>query len=1222
MQRHFSNTLRLMLSIFVLCLGSGLVVVAQDTTGTLVGTVKDASGAMVPGATITITDVEKGVVVRTTTTADDGTFSIPLLPVAVYDVSIEAPNFKKHIEKDVKLDVNQRRSLEVALEAGNIAEVVTVAADAVTIELTTPTSSTLINGDQVRELSINNRNFVQLVTLSPGVSNDLSDQVYVGTVNPEGQPNTVQIAVNGGRATQNTFLVDGADITDRGSNLTIQAYPSVDSIGEFKVLRSLFPAESGSSGGGQVNIVTRSGGNEFHGSLFEFVRNEVFNANDFFTNQNASAGIDEDGKAKRRPFRYNNFGGTIGGPVYFFNFGEGNGSMFSRLSRTFFFFSEEQRRDLRYPNLSSTVPNANLRQGIFPFPVCMNRAYLGETCTGANILPANTPMPAERINPTSLAYLTNIYNRVPLPQNPITGSLIFPTKGIADFRQEIFKLDTSLSDDVSLSYRFQKDKIPTVDANALFTSGSGIPEVSTTESESPGKTHTVQGTYILNPNTIIEGRYAYAYGAILSHNVGLLALENSSIPVGLPYENERDRVPTITGNGFSSLQSFGPYDNFSNKNNFSGSLSMVRGSHSYKFGAAYSRYRKSENALPGVVNEGTFGSFAATLPSGVVLPPGISTTVGGNYQRWANFLVGNVPSFSQTRFDYTADFRQQNLEAYGQDEWRVRPNLTLYLGVRYSYFGQPLDANQRLSNFYPELYNAQDAPVVTGAGNRLTGNNEFGRPANWCTGMVINVPQNPTISIPAGFPCTLTPSPYGSGVVNVPKLDFAPRFGLAWDPFGKGRTSIRTGYGIYHEQFANGGFLNIIVRNQPIQETASATNTRIDQPIPPGPPTLAAFAATSQVRAVQRDWHTPYVQHWSLDLQHQLTNDTVVTVGYYGSRGVHLTGIVDINLLPPGTARTRTCARGSQSILTAGATLVQCQPNGYAFRNSTITAAAGNPNVAPGSTPSTDILILDQIRPYRGYRAINMVQPRFDSNYHSLQVFGQHRFGGASQVNVAYTWSKNLTNSQSDASAPQNPYNLRDDYGRAALDRKHVFSANFVYELPFFKSQEGFIGKLLGGWQASGIITLNSGLPLTATVSNYDPAGIGFLGPSGSGPRANQIGDPNTGGAQNQVQWFNTAAFEPVPLCTTTACPIVSNTLGSAGRGTINGPPTKRVDFTMTKNISFTESIRLQLRAEAFNVFNHTNFRAVSTNVTLSTYGNVTTVRDPRILQLGAKFIF
>src|SRR5215207_8390644 len=330
----------------------------QELTGVLTGTVRDANGAGIKGATVTVTDTAKKLVVRTTSTDDDGSFTASELHVGLYDVTVEAPNFKKHLESNVKIDVGQRRGMMVALEVGNVEEVVTVEANPVAVELGTPTASTVINGDQARELSLNNRNWVQLITLAPGVTNDLADQVYVGTTNPAGQANTVNISVNGSRSSSNTFLVDGADVTDRGSNLTIQAYPSVDSIGEFKVLRSLYPAESGSSGGGQVTIVTRSGGNEFHGSFFEFVRNERLNANEFLVNAatNPPCGRDENGGAKRCPFRYNNYGFTVGGPIYVPNFGEG-GSMFTRLNRTFFFFSEEQRRDIRYPSLSASVPD-------------------------------------------------------------------------------------------------------------------------------------------------------------------------------------------------------------------------------------------------------------------------------------------------------------------------------------------------------------------------------------------------------------------------------------------------------------------------------------------------------------------------------------------------------------------------------------------------------------------------------------------------------------------------------------------------------------------------------------------------------------------------------------------------------------------------------------------------------------------------------------------------
>ncbi|MDQ3710596.1 MAG: Plug and carboxypeptidase regulatory-like domain-containing protein, partial [Acidobacteriota bacterium] len=489
MKSNFRQMTLMMLLTLAFGLGLSGLASAQEVTGTIVGTVRDASGAVVPGASVTITDPTKdNIVVRNLTANDDGEFSAPNLQSGIYQVSVEAANFKKAVQTDVKLDVGQRRLVEVQLEAGNISETVTVEAGAVSVDLNTPTAATTINGDQVRELAINNRNFTQLVALAPGVSSDLSDQVFTGTTNPEGQPNIVQLSVNGARSSQNTFTVDGADITDRGSNLTIQAYPSIDSIGEFKVLRSMFPAESGRSGGGQVNVVTRSGTSEFRGSAFEFVRNEKFNANDFLTNSRpqlaAQLGRDPDtGRINRRPFRYNNFGFTFGGPIFFLNFGEG-GSTFKRYERTFFFFSEEVRRDRRSTTLISSLPDANLRRGFFTVPVCLQAT--GTTCN--LIQPANTTL--ANINPVSQQYLTQVYNKLPLPNVAGTFDLQFPTPAVADFRQEIIKIDHSFNDKFSVYYRFQNDKIPTIDANAIFTSGSGIPNVSTTSSNSPGRTHT------------------------------------------------------------------------------------------------------------------------------------------------------------------------------------------------------------------------------------------------------------------------------------------------------------------------------------------------------------------------------------------------------------------------------------------------------------------------------------------------------------------------------------------------------------------------------------------------------------------------------------------------------------------------------------------------------------------------------------------------------------
>lgn len=1162
-------------------------VAGQEITGTIVGTVRDSSGAMVAGATVTIADSTKNnIVVRTVVTNSSGEFSVPNIAVSTYTVTIEAPNFKRTVKTDVKVDIGQRRSVDIILEAGNIDEVVTVEADPVAVDLTSSTSGTVIGGDQVRELSINNRNFVQLVTLAPGVTNDLADQVYVGTTNPAGQANIVSIAVNGARSSQNTFTVDGADVTDRGSNLTIQAYPSVDSIGEFRVLRSLYPAESGRSGGGQINVVTRSGAAQFRGSVFEFIRNEAFNANDVAVNSlvNPPLGRDSNGKARRSPFRYNNYGWTIGGPVYFVNVVDNDG-FFKRYDRTFFFFSQEWRTDKRFPTLQSTVPNQNQRNAFFTVPICLQAT--GSTCT--NVLPADSTL--QNINPVALQYLNFVYRQLPLP-NSGTNTLFFPTEGISKFRQEIVKIDHSFNDKVSISYRFQNDSIPTTDANSLFSSGSGLPGVSTTSTDSPGRTHTAQLTWAASPNLIFEGRYTFGYGAILSKNIGLLALDRSPIAPPMAYPVTRDRVPTISGNGFSALQSFGPYDNFSWKGNLGGSMTYIVGSHTMKFGAIYSKYRKNENALGGN-NEGLFSGFNTPGGTANVIAPGGNAT----QQLWANFLMGTNVTFTQASFDYTADLRQKTFEWFAQDEWRARRNLTLYFGVRYSFFGSPWDKNGRLSNFVPELYNPANAPLVTGAGNRVPGT------GNYCEGIIVNS-QN---VVP--FPnCNPQLSPWGKFVVKVPKNDFAPRVGLAWDPFKDGRTSVRTGYGIYHEQILNGIFLQNIATNPPYQQNCQVIGTSLDNPVPTGCAVIAANT-TASVRAVQANWKTPYMQHWSFDVQRQLMRRTMFSVGYYGSKGTNLIGGFGLNSIRPGVALNSQCAVGAST---------------------TPTVACQQPNQAFFTTAQS--VILDQIRPYRGYRSIATIQPKYNSSYHSMQVSGQHRFSDGSQLNLAYTWSKNLTDNRTDRSnAPQDSFDIGSEKGRAALDRRHVLTINYVYELPFFRTQQGFAGKVLGGWQASGIVTYQTGLGFTPTVSGFDPAGIGLIPTALTVARPNLTCNPNNGPRTPQ-QWFNTSCFQVTPINNNNP---ISNVVGNGGVNIIEGPSTKRVDFTLSKNIRFGERYRLQLRGEAFNIFNFTNARGLSTVVWSettqpvsqggngsSTFGQVISYRDPRVIQLGAKFSF
>jgi Carboxypeptidase regulatory-like domain len=1187
--------------------------IAQDITANLGGTVHDANGAVVPGATVTLRDPAKGNnVIRTATTNDEGEYTFQSLTVSTYDITVEASNFKKSITSGIKIDVGQRRTVDVTLEAGNVSETVNIEANPVAVELQTATASTLINGDQVRELAINNRNWFSLVTLAPGVTSDLDDVVNTGTNNPDTQVvNRTLVSVNGARPTQNTFTVDGADVTDRGSNLTIQAYPSVDSIQEFRVLRGLYPAEAGQSAGGQVNLITKSGTNQFHGDLFEFIRNEAFNANTVAVNSLVTPpfGRDDNGKAKRKPFRYNNWGWTIGGPVYFLKGNPSEGTLgFGKLAKTFFFYSEEMRHDTRYPSLVSTVPTTALKNGVFPVNICLAGTITSgvSTCNPGATLIAGTPISsAAALSGVAQAYVNQIWRNVPDPNQPNLG-LTYPALNVAKFRQEIFKVDQSIGDKFSWYYRFENDKIPTNDADGSIGGRSGMPFVNTMDSNSPGRTHTFQGTYVVSPDIVIEARYVYAFGAIFTATTGLIAKDVSNIPVGLPYTNTRDVVPVLSVAGFNSLTGFSNYDNFSWKQGVSTNITWVRGSHEMKFGISGGTYRKNENALTGT-NQGSFGTFNNTpvvlgvnQTAGSVLATGVTANnVNNAYQAWANFLLGRNTTFTQAKADYTADFRQQVLEGYAQDQWKARKNLTVYFGVRYSFFGSPIDKNGRLTNFVPELWSAAAAPQVTGVVPGLNTSTRVVGTGNFCNGLIINTQNYQTG--PASFNCTPTPSPWGKHVYHAEKTNFAPRFGMAWDPLGKGKDSIRLGYGMYHDQYSASATELIIAQNPPFQETCTVVGTTLDNPVPGGSCASQAALAPSSLRGVEPMFNTPDVQQWSLDYQHQLTSKTLFTIGYYGSKGSHLIGFTEYDNLPAGVAATTQCAIGNATL--------QNPINGTQF--------CQTPGTAYTATPQ----ILDQIRPYRGYRSLNMLESRYNSNYDSLQVSAQHRFTSSSQVNLSYTWSKSLTDNPTSYinAAPQTNASFISERGLTPLDRRHVLTVNYIYELPFYKDQKGFAGKFLGGWQTSGIVSYQTGSPYTITSASYDPGGIGFIPSIVAGGRPNLLCDPNDGAAHTVASWFNTACFSPQ------AATGIANVAGTEGRGVIVGPPTRKVDMTLMKNFTWGESLRLQLRLEAFNVFNITNLRLGTTpNLArnAATFGQITSFRDPRVLQFGAKFYF
>lgn len=417
--------------------------------------------------------------------------------------------------------------------------------------------------------------------------------------------------------------------------------------------------------------------------------------------------------------------------------------------------------------------------------------------------------------------------------------------------------------------------------------------------------------------------------------------------------------------------------------------------------------------------------------------------------------------------------------------------------------------------------------------------------------------------------------------------DFAPRLGFAWDPFKTGKTSIRGGFGIFYDTILVGTVEQDVLSNPYLVNSVTIPNTSFDNPMA-GVPSVSS--ATKRVYArVPDPSRTPYTEQYSLDIQREMGSGFLLDVGYYGSVGHHLIGLMDIN---------------------------QPLPNAYQTQVAQCSATVTTNCIQPGAfVTSSTTYLLNAIRPYKGYVGIDSLQSIFNSNYNSLQVQLQKKFHGNSMVNIAYTWSRALTDNQTDRStAPQDSYNIRGDYGPMQQDRTHVLTANFVSELPFFRNRKGILGQAFGGWQLSGIASYWTGLPFTVTTTSLnDPTGQGCQASSPCAVRPDIVADPNNG-PKVVERWFNINAFANVPAG--------SFRNGTETRGPVRGPGVQRWDLSVFKNFKVTERITTQFRLESFNTLNHTNFDGVSTSLGSSTFGQVTSTRDPRTLQLGLKVNF
>lgn len=826
---------------------------AQETTATITGLVKDQSGAVVPGATVKVRNL--GTNAETTGVTDaTGGYVAAQLPVGRYTVTVELAGFKTFVRADLELHLADRLRVDATLQTGAISETVMVTGATPTVQTETSEISTLINSTQVSQMPLNGRNLVQLVAMQPGVSSTLSSTLGVGL------SGLTSVFVNGNRSSQNNWMIDGADNNDVGSNLALINYVNVDAVSEVKILRSNYSAEFGRSGGAQVNVVTKSGTNAVHGSAFEFLRNDAFDARGPFS----FIDFNNDGKPDPTPLSYHNFGATAGLPL--------------KKDKLFFFWAEEARRirSVRGGGVSNTrVPTTRQRAGDFS-------EFSTTIIDPSSGLPfAGKVIPANRIDPLARALL----NRFPNPNaDPaaLGGNRNFSTSTpqIRNFREELARVDYHVSGNHNVYGRVIFDTIPSEEpfGEIFGTANAAFPGVANTKTDNPGRSGVATWNAILGPHTLNELSYNYSRGAILSQITGNAA-RDAAVPKVFNGAPGDELLPGISfgSGGYGGWNFFGPYDNTYGSHRIKDTLTRTIGRHAAKVGFLYSYEFKNENAAGGT--NGAF-NFPGTTNAAF-------TSAGDAF---ADFLLGRASSYTENNIDITSHLRFQMAEVFAQDDWKVRHNLTLNLGLRWSYILQPIDTENILTNFDPSRFDRSKAYQISSANLRVPGT---GDPLN---GLVI-AGQN---------------SPYGRRVVQSHADTFGPRAGFSWTPFNDSRTAIRGGYGMYFDRTLVGIALQNAFVNPPFAFSAvfNAAGTTV--------PTLQNPAGGAQrnnetlvpnLIAMSPDFQIPRTHQYSIGVQHELPFHINLDAAYVGSQGRNLLWNQQINQTPPGTGSPSNASR-------------------------------------------------------------------------------------------------------------------------------------------------------------------------------------------------------------------------------------------------------------------------------------------------------------------------
>jgi hypothetical protein len=1119
---------------------------AQAVTGNISGTVTDASGAVIAGANVVVTNTATGVS-TTLTSNDQGRYNAPDLVVGPYQISASKSGFQTTVQKNVNVSVGSQLVVNVTLQVGQAQETVTVESEVSQVETQSTAISSLVSPKQMVDLPLNGRNFEQLLNLAPGVT-----PAGAGTTTLYGTG--VSFSVAGARTEGTQFLLDDTNMADfwnhQAGSQVLGTSLGVEGIGEFTLLTNTYSSQFGGNGA-VMNAVSKNGTNELHGSAYEFIRNSALDARNYF--DLARDPTSPSGFRPTRPaFRRNQFGGSLGGPIK---------------KNTLFFFGNYEgfRQALGQTTAGVGVPEPYVASGDLP---CSVQRPANPSCpaspSGAPGSPTNPILPIpEAIGSgatgqtaqaaTAITGILGIYNGffgTPPANTPDLGGY-YDTNVSATRRSSenygLGRIDYTLSSSDSLFGRYVIDQAYNLSPLTGFF-GSAIPYWPEVDNS---KNHflTIEERHILSASVVNNARFIYTRTLESSYSNSTLKAANDPLSfIPSRYPEDAFVLPNsffVTGIGSNQFVS----DTIS-QNTFGvgDDVAWTHGSHTITFGADVLRVQSNVNAPFEYGGSYPFASLQSFL-QGV---PGGST----------GYAVQDSP-FTDSPRRY---FREIDINPYVNDSWKVNNQLTLNLGVRYEYGSNP--------SGWP-LYTVLNAPFGNGSAS-----------PNGSFAPVSHVFQT---------------SP------NRKNID--PRIGLAWAPFGDQKTSIRAGFGIFHNPVAPRTYASAYYFDPPYNYhqfpagTMTFPNAFLQlesiggTAVPPNQvPTLCALdnvannsiACTSLGDGVPYTTNTaPYQEQWNLNIQRNLGRGTILTVGYVGSRGVHLFTQRNMNPSIPSTAVSLGCTASQSNCPSASP--VYSQP---------VAMAAGTPcyptranlsgcyfgTYTPfGGVFGTVLPVLPRVNDNYGPMNENITGGR--SSYNSLQVSVVRQAGSGVTMQLSYTYSHCLDDGsgsyglEQGATGTLDPFDPRYDYGNCTYDLRHNLVANVIYQLPFHGN------RLIEGWQMSGIFTAQSGSPFSIS-DGFDQAGL-FNNVASTRPNVVPGCNPyvrtrskNPQSGILEPQWINNSCFTLQPV----------GTLGNAGRNTLYGPRHVNLDFALLKNTRITERLNAQFRAEFFNLANHTNF--------------------------------